>query len=155
MGEDSGTNCESTNTTNEDVHGETSTAGVFGDTEDHMDDTIPLERDPEVPMLSERDPRLAQNRDSELPVTPERDPSPLPQRIPKRRKLNDKKAVPANMTERKVVKAHRTEKVKTQKEEESGSSSAESRASELMTEDMKIKSCRPKNSHTKEIQEDV
>merc|ERR1711874_673305 len=105
--------------------------------------------------FSERDPRLAQNRDPELPVTPERDPSPLPQRIPKRRKLNDRKAVPANMTDRKVVKAYRSEKVKTQKEEESGSSSAESRASELMTEDMKIKSCRPKNSHTKEIQEDV
>merc|ERR1711874_80487 len=151
----SGTNCESTNISNEGVNADTSTAGVFGDTEDHMDVTMTQERDPEAPVAPVRDPSLAQNRDPEVPVAPERDPSPLPQRIPKRRKLNDRKAVPVNRTDRKVVKANRTDKVKVQKVEESGSSSAESMVSELLVEERKVKSCRPKNSQTKEIQQNV
>ena len=58
---------------------DTSTAGIYGDTEDHLDQTLPQERDP-----LERDP-------SPCPEIPERDPSPLPQREVKRRKLSDRK----------------------------------------------------------------
>merc|ERR1711874_517719 len=71
------TNKEDSSASIEFVH--TSTAGVYGDTEDHMDQTLPQERDP-----LERDP-------SPCPETLERDPSPLLQREVKRRKLSDRK----------------------------------------------------------------
>ena len=56
-GEDSGVN-ESVDTSTLDIQGETSTAGIFGDTEDHMDITTP--------------------RNS--PIRPSRDSSPLTHR---------------------------------------------------------------------------
>merc|ERR1711874_599668 len=126
--EDSGVN-ESVDTSTAGVHGDTSTAGVFGDTEDHMDLTLPQERD-----TSELDP-------NPNPVISERDPSPLPQRDVKRRKLN----------------VRRTEKVKAkvEKVKEINSSSAESMSSEQSKEDRKKKSCRSKTSHKHEIHEEV
>ena len=63
-------------TTTVDIQGDTSTAGIFGDTEDHMDLTVPRES----------------------PIRPSRDSSPLSQREVKRRKIDDQSSSAESQT---------------------------------------------------------
>merc|ERR1711913_119692 len=74
-GEDSGVN-ESIDISTIDIQGDTSTAGIYGDTEDHMDLTVPRES----------------------PIRPTRDSSPLSQREVKRRKLDDQSSSAESQT---------------------------------------------------------